>query len=341
MNYILKNENAIYYEVGYSCDNVIFLSLGSEKLFITDGRYKIEAEENLNNCEVIITTNLIKKAKDILRISGIKKIFFDPTDFNLLDYNSLSKKLTIDFIEKINFSRLKRVIKNNDEIDIIKKAVKIGKKAFNSFGNFLENEAKGLSEKNLDFYFKKYLSNYGELDLSFNPIIAINKNSAKPHSLLTQVSLKNKDLLLLDAGIKYKRYCSDRTRTLFYNEKKISMDKYKQNFKNKTIQKVYDIVLKSQEAGIKKAKAGIKAKDIDKACRDVIEKAGFGKYFIHSTGHGVGLDIHEYPFISSKSEMIIEENMVFTIEPGIYIPNQFGVRIEDMVMIKNSKIEVL
>ena len=110
---------------------------------------------------------------------------------------------------------------------------------------------------------------------------------------------------------------------------------------DKEIQKIYDIVRKSNETTIKKIRTGMKASDIDKIARDIIDKKGYGKYFSHSTGHGVGLDIHEYPFISSKSNMQIEENMVFTVEPGIYLDNKFGIRIEEMVVIKNGKAEIL
>ena len=110
----------------------------------------------------------------------------------------------------------------------------------------------------------------------------------------------------------------------------------------KEIQKVYDVVLKAQETAIKSVKVGIKAKELDKIARDIIEKAGYGKYFVHSLGHGVGLDIHEWPFINSKNETVLKEGMVFTIEPGIYIPGKFGIRIEDMVAIDyNGKCEVL
>ncbi|MCK5294561.1 MAG: M24 family metallopeptidase, partial [Arcobacteraceae bacterium] len=114
-----------------------------------------------------------------------------------------------------------------------------------------------------------------------------------------------------------------------------------QKFKNKLQQKVYDIVLKAQESTIKKARVGMKASHIDKIGRDIIEKAGYGKYFVHSTGHGVGLDIHEYPNISSRSDVVIEENMVYTIEPGIYLPDNFGVRIEDTIVMGNKKAEIL
>ncbi len=131
-----------------------------------------------------------------------------------------------------------------------------------------------------------------------------------------------------------------------YDKKVLNLDlkfsfKREQKFKNAKHQKVYDIVLKAQLNAIEKARVGMKASDVDKLTRDIIEQSGYGKYFVHSTGHGVGLDIHEYPVINSKSDVIIEDNMVFTIEPGIYLPSEFGVRIEDTVVMQNGKAVIL
>ena len=184
------------------------------------------------------------------------------------------------------------------------------------------------------------MQDYGAYALSFEPIVAINENAAKPHALPTDTEVKIGSLILVDAGLKYERYCSDRTRVAEYGNN-LNFDKKHQTFLSSKRQKVYDTVLKAQERAIKAAKPGVKACDIDKAAREVIEKAGYGKYFVHSTGHGVGLDIHELPVISAKSETIIEENMIFTIEPGIYLPGEFGVRIEDMVRIAHTRAVVL
>ena len=183
------------------------------------------------------------------------------------------------------------------------------------------------------------LRDFGKRDISFEPILAIGENSAKPHALPTGRELKKGDLLLFDAGVKYKRYCSDRTRTAFYNGE--LNFKIKQKFGTKKMQKVYDTVLKAHDRAVNKARSGMKASEIDKLARDVIEKAGFGKYFVHSTGHGVGLDIHEMPYISGRSDTVIKDGMVFTIEPGIYLEGEFGVRIEDMVVMKEGRAVVL
>ncbi len=341
INYILRDENAIFYECGFSCDHVVFLKLGSEAFFITDSRYSLEAKEFIKNAEVIeAKDDLIKSTKQILRKSKIKTIFYNPKDWLVDDFNKLTSTIKVFFKPSVNFSQKKRAIKKPSEIKKIKKAIDLTKKAYDQFAIFLQKNGINKNEKYLHFEASKILQNHGEYDLSFNPIFAIDQNAAKPHAKPSNHKiLKNGNLILFDAGLKYERYCSDRTRTSYFNEN-INFTK-EQKFPNKTIQKVYDTILKAQEAAIKKVKPGIKASEIDKAARDVIDKAGFGKFFTHSTGHGVGLDIHELPTISSKSNMIIEENMIFTIEPGIYLADQFGVRVEDIVKVGTNFAEIL
>ncbi len=136
-NYILRDENAIYYECGYSCDNVIFISLGSDNFFITDGRYEIDAKLNIKNCEVIITHDLVKIAIKILKKYKIKKIYFDPYDFDVATFHKISKNKNIKFIKKPNFSKLKRIIKSDDELKLLKKASKLGRDGFKKFALYL------------------------------------------------------------------------------------------------------------------------------------------------------------------------------------------------------------
>jgi len=331
-NYILNKENEIYYECGWSSDNAIFLSIDGQKYVITDGRYVLEAKDA--DAEVIEATDLVKKARELILKKRVKRLIIDPLNWSKEEYSNLSE--VVKLVEKKNYSHQKRKIKTQEELKIIKEAVRLGAVGFEKFVEVIEE----VDEFELSFRLKEILTQRNRRDLSFEPIVAINENAAKPHAKLTNKRLKKDDLLLIDAGIKHQRYCSDRTRTIFIGED-ISMSK-NQKFKDRKIQEVYDVVLKAQEAAIKAIKVGVKLKDIDKIARDIIQDAGYGKYFVHSLGHGVGLDIHELPRVSKNSEDIVQEGMVFTIEPGIYIPGEFGVRIEDMVMIDyNSKVEVL
>ena len=339
MNYMLKDENSIYYECNYSCDNALYLRLGTDAFFITDSRYTIDAEENVVGAKVVIDGDLYGRAVKMLKKYKVKKIIFDPKEWSVAGFDKICQNVKVTFKPVLDFSHKKRMIKSAEELKIIAKAAKLGAKAFKHLAKEFRKNGFGKDEYTLTHMAKGVLGDFGKYALSFDPIVAISKNAAKPHATPTSTVLEKNDLLLVDAGLKYKRYCSDRTRT-------IQADKYfmfdtHQSFQRKKIQKAYDVVLKAHDNAIAKARSGMKAKKVDALTRDIIEKAGYGKYYVHSTGHGVGLDIHEMPYISKKSDTIIEDGMVYTIEPGIYIPNEFGIRIEDMVTMVDGKVVVL
>ncbi len=339
MNYILKNENAIYYECGYSCDNAIYIRLGKEAFFITDGRYTLDAKEHIVGATVIIDNDLYGRVVKILKKHKIKNIIFDPKEWSVAGFNIIRENVKTIFHSELDLSHKKRIVKSDEELKILSKSAKLGAKAFKHLAKELRKNGFGKDEYRLTYQAKSILSDFGKNELSFDPIVAINKNASKPHATATSTLLEKDDLLLVDAGLKYKRYCSDRTRTV-QADNYFTFDTH-QLFKRKKIQKVYDVVLKAHDNAIKKARCGMKAKEVDALTREIIEKAGYGKYYVHSTGHGVGLDIHEMPYISQKSDTIIEDGMVYTIEPGIYIPNEFGIRIEDMVAMVDGKAKIL
>jgi Xaa-Pro aminopeptidase len=328
MNFVLKGENSIYYEAGYSSDNAIFLQLGSEKFFITDSRYTEETKASVNaGVEVIESSNLNKTLRELLRKFRVQSLIYDPLEWSFNDFISVSKRVNTYFKKKESFSKWRRIVKTREEIETIQRAVNLGRDGIHRFQKSL---TPGKSEKRMHFDLQMELRDYGNLDLSFDPIVAINSNASKPHSLPTEETLSDGDLLLIDAGVKYNRYCSDRTETFAFNG----------TFSNE-VQKIYDTVQKAHDLAIEKARSGMRASDIDKIARDVITEAGYGDRFIHSTGHGVGLDIHEFPNINSRNSLTIEDGMIFTVEPGIYIPGFIGVRIEDMVVMESGKAKVL
>ncbi len=340
MNYILRDENALYYECGYSSDNAVFLSLGSEKWFITDSRYTIEAKESVKGAEVVEASDLTAALRRLIRQGGGTRIFFDPKEWSEFELNRLRSRLpSVRFKPKADLSHRKRIVKSPEEIELLKRAAELGREGFDRFAEYLNLSGLDRREKRLHFEAKGAMSDYGEYDLSFDPIVAIGANAAKPHALPTDVVLKGGDLLLVDAGIKYRRYCSDRTRTIFVKEGMAF--KEEQSFASSKIQKAYDLVRKAHDRAIESARAGMTGAQIDRLAREVIENGGMGEYFVHSTGHGVGLDIHEMPYISARSDTVVEDGMVFTIEPGIYVPGEFGIRIEDMVVILDGRAEIL
>lgn len=340
MSFILKDENAVFYECGYSCDNEIFISHGKENFFITDARYGIEASEIIKNAQIIISNDINASAKELIKKLGISRLELNPHDFSVADFKALANELGDIFDFKPNFSQLKRMVKTKAEIEILKTAAKHGAQGFDRVCEFVKSSLeKNISECELNYEVANILKNKGEFGLSFEPITALNANAAKAHALPTKNTLKSGDLLLFDAGIKYRRYCSDRTRTFEVGaNSQVSKD---QEFQNAKQNEIYHIVLEAQQAAIKAVRAGVRACDIDKAAREFIAKAGYGETFFHSTGHGVGLDIHELPRISPKSEDIIKAGMVFSIEPGIYLKGEFGVRIEDVVVATQDGCEIL
>ena len=342
--FISKNESALFYECGYSCDNAWLLKHENTCFFITDSRYTLEAKQCCHSHTEIIESNHITQSLiDLIIKLHLKELICDSAEISFEDYQTIQQKTSISLQGKPHFHQHLRILKTDKEIEKIKTSQQINTQAYEALGNFLQSHYlkpnQTITEKFLQFQAKIFLQNFGDYDLSFEPILAINANAAKPHALPTNDILKPDDLILFDAGIKFQRYCSDRTRTTLYSEN-ISFQK-DQKFKDTKIQQIYDIVRKAQEHTITHIRAGMSAKEVDALARNIISNASYGNFFTHSTGHGIGLDIHEMPYISPRSQVIIEEGMVFSIEPGIYLPHQFGIRIEDLVVIKNSRAEIL
>ncbi len=340
MNRIHRDESALYYACGYSCDHAIYLKLDSEAYFITDGRYTVDAQEHVRGAKVIIAQDLVKVAIKRIQKSKPKTIAYDPKEWDVYTFDRLESGTKTAWKAKLLLGQKQRIIKSPREIKILDKAARLGAEAFEEFAALIDVAGKGLSEQKLYQVAEAVMHGDAGRPLSFDPIVALNANAAKPHAHPDTNSILHKgDLLLVDAGLKYKRYCSDRTRTARI-KKGFAFD-YEQRFASRKIQRAYDTVLKAHDRAIAKARSGMRARKVDALARDVIEKAGFGSYFVHSTGHGVGLDIHELPVISSRSKTRIEDGMVYTIEPGIYIPGEFGIRIEDTVVMEHGRARVL
>lgn len=349
MIYFTNNENAEFYECGFSCDNAILLRVNSERYFMTDSRYTTEAKEAIGSkAEVIESGDLIAELSGLLKKLKIKEIVFNDEEISLSMYQALlAQNDGVVFKPESNFHQKLRIIKSPEEVRLIKQSQKLAKDAYKRFAKYLNKKLAsgelGMNERFLHFKASSYLTNKGELELSFDPILGINGNAAKPHALPSaDTSLQVGDTILLDAGVKYLRYCSDRTRTAVMSEHGIDFGK-EQTFAKPEYQKIYDTVLKAHDVAIEKLRAGMSGQEIDAISRDIITKAGYGDKFVHNLGHGTGLDIHELPHVSrnAKGENIVDEGMVFSIEPGIYLPGEFGVRIEDLVVLKNGRAEVL
>lgn len=220
-----------------------------------------------------------------------------------------------------------RMIKDEEEIILMREASKINDKAMQAL--IEEVIPMNITEKKACKLLGDIYERYNTDNFSFYPLIAYGSNAAEPHHDSDKSRLKNGDSIILDIGGRTNFYCSDMTRTIFF--KKVE-DEYK---------KIYNIVLQANINAIETVKPGVRFCDIDSAARKVIEKAGYGQYFTHRTGHNIGIDVHEYPDVGAKNDMIVEEGMIFSIEPGIYLHGKMGVRIEDLVVVTKSGCEVL
>ncbi|OFW59741.1 MAG: hypothetical protein A2Y75_04795 [Candidatus Solincola sediminis] len=263
--------------------------------------------------------NLFKKR------SGME-IGFDPTTLSYADAMQLRRSLRgIARVKPIKFSpALLRAKKSKEELEIMKQAVTLAEKSLIKSLAFMNPEAR---EVDLAMDLDMQLRRHGGERQSFETIVASGSRGSMTHAQPSQKKLRG--ATVIDWGILYQGYCTDLTRTISFGRPAPG------------IKKIYDVVLRAQEAAIREIRPGVEARDIDLAARRSIEHAGYGEYFGHSLGHGVGLEVHERPFIARTSRDVLEEGMVFTVEPGIYIPGKGGVRIEDMVQVTAQGPELL
>ena len=219
-----------------------------------------------------------------------------------------------------------RMLKDAEEIAIMREASRMNDRALAAT---IAEIHEGMTEKELEAAYLKNAKAQGGTGPSFAPITCFGPNGAEPHHDNDETRLKRGDSVILDVGLLHRRYCSDMTRTLFFGHADDEQ------------QKVYDVCRRANEAGRAAVRPGLPMCEFDRAARRVIEDAGYGKYFIHRTGHGIGLEVHEHPDNSSTSQIIAQPGMCFSVEPGIYLPGRFGVRIEDLVCVTGDGCETL
>lgn len=326
---LITDRTNIRYFSGFSGTTGYLVMRGKKGFLFTDARYHIVAKKVLpRGFELIDITDGFKKTfPPFLKKYRIKKLGFEGGEMNVRFFKHLKKIAKgisfIDIGEKLNEKRMR---KKTHELAAIKKAQHITDEIFSTLKRWLKP---GASEKVIAWKIETLAHELGADDISFPPIIAFNENSAAPHHQNTDRKLRRGDLILMDMGVIYRGYCSDMTRMLF-TKKPSGLE-----------QKIYTLVWDAQETAIRKLKAGVSGKIADSWARNVIKKAGYGKQFGHSLGHGVGLDVHELPNLSQKYSGKIPADSVVTVEPGVYLPGKFGVRLEDMVFVKKNGVENL
>ncbi|MEK9166777.1 MAG: aminopeptidase P family protein [Patescibacteria group bacterium] len=323
---LINNLQNVKYLARFSGSNG-FLILGKKNYFFTDFRYKdiakeLEKSKTRIKFEFIeIDKNLTENLKKVLRNS--KNISFESNNMTVDELSMWKKRLKgFKFTKLENTIEDFRKIKDKEEIEKLKISQKINEDVLEEVKKLLKP---GITELEVAWKIKSIGHDMGAQDISFEPIVGFQENSAVPHHQNTDRKLKNNELVLIDMGMKYQEYCSDMTRTFFFG--KGSSEQHT----------IYNLVLESQLAGIKAIKAGVKAQKVDEISRKVMGE--FAEHFGHSLGHGIGLDVHEAPSLSSRSKDTLEENMIVTVEPGIYLTGKFGVRIEDMGRVTKTGYE--
>ena len=321
-NFLVTDINNVHYLTGFSGSSGFLLITEKENFFVTDFRYKEQSEREVKGWDVVIEMgNRIKIIQDLSKKNGIGQLGFESS-------------VSYEFFEKISCIGLSliafkglverlREIKDSTEIESIKKAAERAEAAFLEVKPYVRE---GTSEISIALRLEERLRRKGCPNIPFEIIVASGPNSAMPHARPTGKKLNKGDLVIVDWGGEADGYYSDMTRTFLLKGGGDSGRK----------REIYQTVLDANQRAISSVSPGASSKKIDGAARDFIRKAGYSEFFGHGTGHGVGIQVHEGPRISWNQKRVVKENMVFTIEPGIYVPGVGGVRIEDMVLVQEK-----
>jgi len=308
-----------------------FILSNGEYFHISPQIYFEEAEKSLDNRTEIFMWKDSDIFLDAIRIANQKyhlngKTIAINNAIRGIDLLDIKEILNAKFINGHDILENIRVIKDEGEIKKLKEAAKIADEVM---GETIDYISPDITEGDIKKKIKELFMQKEVEGLAFESIVASGPNTSKPHYNKDLRTIQEKDIIILDIGCKVEGFCSDISRTVFVGG---ITDEEK---------KVYDIILRANKAGEETAKQGVKAEDVDKASRDIIQNEGYGQYFLNRTGHGIGISVHEAPYIRTGNKQILEKGMAFSVEPGIYMQNKFGMRIEDIVVVGADGPDVL
>lgn len=316
------------YFTGMKSSAGIVLAFPEKAYLLIDFRYIEKAKATVTDAEVIELKRLFPQISELLKKHEAESMAIESENMTVKELNtyrhyfSSLKIVSDDSLSNAIWAL--RMIKDDEEIECIKMAQHIAEMSLEELLPFIKV---GRTEREVALELNRLMFKNGAEDLSFETIVLAGRNTSMPHGVPSDKKIEEGEFVLMDFGAVYNGYHSDMTRTVCVGKPSEEMEK------------VYDIVLRAQEAGIEAARAGIMGSALDKVSRDIIEAAGYGEYFGHSLGHGVGLDIHEKPNASPNYKLPLSSGSVVTIEPGIYIAGKFGVRIEDFVILTENGCE--
>ena len=323
---IINNLKNVYYLTGFWGSNgTVFISR-DRQILVTDARYIIAAKQEVTGFEIFADRDELATIAKIAKDMGLSRIGFED-EISVSYYHRMQTAFEgLELVPQTQFVEALRMIKDETEIETIRKACSISVQAFHDALEFIKPGKTEIEIANfLDFRMREL----GAAGLSFDTILASGINSSKPHAHPMHKPVELGEAITMDFGCLYEHYVSDMTRTIYLGH--VSDEQAE----------IYNTVLKANQALIDHAKAGLGFRDFDKIPRDIIVEAGYGEYFTHGIGHGIGLDIHEEPYFSQTSTEVIKSGMVLTDEPGIYIEGKYGVRIEDDILITDKGCELL
>lgn len=326
---LVTNLNSIKYLTGFLGSAAVVVITKKKAFFVTDFRYKTVVQSGMpSDYEVMISKqSSFEFLKKIIKSEKLKKIGFESNTLNYNSYRDLKDNYKVKFVPVAGLIENIAAIKEQYEIDCLKKAIDISDKAF---PHMLAAISPGrTTEKELAADITYFQMKLGGEKNSFDPIVASGENSALPHARPTERVIQHGDLLTLDFGTVYKGFNSDMTRTVAVGQ--ISEEKIN----------IYNIVLEAQQRALDAVKAGVVCKTVDAVARDFIKEKGFGDNFGHGLGHGLGYEVHEAPRLNQFSKYKLKVNNVVTVEPGIYVEGLGGVRIEDDVVVTDEGCEIL
>ncbi|AEF94969.1 peptidase M24 [Desulfotomaculum nigrificans CO-1-SRB] len=325
---ITKPENRLYLSGFTGSTGVLVIGPETADL-LTDFRYIEQARQQCPDFNIVRVEqqSVFGVTSDVIRNYKGEKLFFEADHLTVKEFNELKEKLgEISLAPCQGLVEQLRMIKDDQEIELIRQAMAIGDQAFEHILKYIKP---GVSEWELTLELEYFMRKQGASGPAFDTIMASGPRSALPHGVTSERILQPGDLLTMDYGCVFQGYHSDMTRTMVLGQP------------DQKQLEIYNIVLEAQLAGIAAVKEGVKASEVDQAARQIITDRGYGEYFGHGTGHGVGLNIHEEPRLASKSDTVLKAGMVVTIEPGIYLPGWGGVRIEDSVLVTQNGCEIL
>ncbi|MDO4921117.1 MAG: aminopeptidase P family protein [Phascolarctobacterium sp.] len=327
---IIKDVTTIRYLTGFTGDSSLLYLDRQQGVLITDGRYTEQAKHEMKLFKVLEYTpvngrSIWEAAAGLTHKAGSLVIGFDGACYSYNEYVTLQELVGETPLESIDLSAI-RMIKDKKELDLLVKAASIADEAFNKL---LDDIQPGRTERSLAGRLEYYMRALGSEKTSFDTIVASGARSALPHGMASDKVVEIGDFITFDFGAVYQGYHSDMTRTLVLG------------MANSWQKEIYTIVEEAQLKGLKAARTGMTGRELDAVVRKVITDCGYGDYYVHGTGHGVGLEIHEMPNINKQGATVLQTGMIFTIEPGIYIPGKGGVRIEDTVVLTEEGARAL